>query len=191
MIRTSYNGCLLAAHPKRNATALDRAVVLIVDHDENGTIGYRIDKKYPNGLDLAGVMNNLNITFEGEQAVYKGGTESLNRLQVIHTLDWRNKRTVTLDNNIGVSYDVAILSDIAKDRGPEKFRVVAGYTKWPPGHLEGEIAGKHPWRLEHSWIVVDPTEDLIFEIDEQEQWKSIIQFESNREIDRWFNHVRD
>ena len=191
MIRTSYNGCLLAAHPRRKDQNLDKAVMFIVDHDEHGTIGYRIDKKFVTGPDLASVMSNLNIDYSGDDAIFKGGSESVNRLQVIHTLDWSNKRTLQFGDNLGVSYDVSILTAIAKNQGPERFRVIAGYTKWPPGHLEGEIAGKHPWRLEHSWIVLDAKQDLIFDLDDQEQWRAVINHESHREINSWFSHVRD
>lgn len=191
MIRTSYNGCLLAAHPKRKGHDLERAVMFIVDHDNQGTIGYRIDKKIITGLDLTSVMSNLDILYTGEESIYAGGSESLNRLHVIHTLDWSNRRTLKLSANIGVSYDVSILRDIAKNKGPKRFRVVAGYTKWPQGHLEGEIASRHPWRIEHSWIIAEPTEELIFDLEEQYQWRAIIDNESHKEIDRWFNHVRD
>ena len=122
--------------------------------------------------------------------MYKGGTEGTNRLQVVHTLDWSNNRTQRLGDNVGISYDASILKDIAEDKGPTRFRILAGYTKWLPGHLEGEISGIHPWRTEHTWSIVDATESLVFDSEDKDQWKSVIDCISSQEINRWFSHVQ-
>lgn len=191
MIRTNYNGCLIAAHPKRKDSVLSRSVVLIVDHDQQGTIGHRIDTKFNNDLDLQGVMGNLGIIYTGDEPLYKGGSENSNRLVIIHTLDYTSKSTIKLAPDLGISYDISILNAIAKGRGPRKFRALAGYQRWLAGFLEGEIMGHSPWHIEHSWSVVEPTEELIFDLDEKDQWLAVINHSTNTEVNSWFSHVQD
>ncbi|NBP00726.1 MAG: YqgE/AlgH family protein [Proteobacteria bacterium] len=191
MIRTNYTGCILAAHPKRNDKELKQSVVLVVDNDQEGSIALRLDRQFYNGLDLPTIMNNLGIAYEGDDSLYRGGPEAVNRLQVVHTLDWATRRTVRLGTNVGVSYDVSILAAIAKSEGPKKFRVVAGHLRWPPTALEGEIAGQPPWDVQHTWSVLDAAEDLVFDSDGKEQWLSVIKNESVKEVDKWFNLSQD
>lgn len=191
MIRTNYNGCILAAHPKRKDSVLGKSVVLVVDHDQNGTIGHRIDTKFNNGLDLQTIMGNLGIVYTGDEALYRGGSENSNRLIIIHTLDYCTKSTIKLGPDLGISYDVSILTAIAKGQGPRKFRAVAGYQRWLAGFLEGEISGRSPWHTEHSWSIIEPTEELVFDLDEKEQWLAVINHNSSREVNSWFNHVQD
>lgn len=189
MIRTNYTGCLLAAHPKRSHETFQKSVMLIVEHDTDGALGHRIDQQFYNGLDLATVMSNLGIAYTGNEPIYKGGPDGTNRLQVVHTLDWANSRTQQIGPGVGISYEASILKDIARDRGPRLFRVIAGYTKWLPGHLEGEVGGQHPWRIEHTWSITDSTESLIFDYEGKEQWKAVIDQTSSTEINKWFNHA--
>lgn len=190
MIRTSYSGSLIAAHPKRKDSTFSKSVIIIVDHDKDGAIGHRIDHKFQNGLNLETVTNNLGIPYAGDEPMYRGGPENVNRLIIVHTLDFHTKTTTKLTNDIGLTYDASILKAIAKGQGPRKFRAVAGYQRWLAGFLEGEITGYAPWNVEHTWIVTDPTEELVFDYEEQEQWRKVIETTGNLEINKWFSHVQ-
>jgi putative AlgH/UPF0301 family transcriptional regulator len=91
-----------------------------------------------------------------------------------------------LSNNLGVSHDVSVLAAISKGEGPEYFRVVAGYHKWLPGYLEGEILGEEPWDVTNTWGFVPATIETVFELDGIEQWYTVLSESSKLQVATWF-----
>jgi putative transcriptional regulator len=186
MIEQNYKGFLLAAHPKRPEPFLRRGVMLIIDHDKSGAIGLQINKPFTNDISFQTVMQNVGVPHDGDQPLYSGGHESTNRIHVIHSLDWYTNNTTKITDTIGVSHDVSILTAISKSEGPEYFRVCAGFTRWLPGHLEGEISGEEPWKITQSWSFVPANIDLIFSNDDIDQWNKIIGEASKLQVANWF-----
>lgn len=186
MIEQNYKGFLLAAHPKRPEPFLRRGVMLVIDHDKSGAIGLQINKPFTNDISFQTVMQNVGLTYAGDHPLYVGGPESTNRIHVIHSLDWYTGGTVKINDRIGVSHDVSILAAISKNEGPEYFRVCAGFTRWLPGHLEGEILGEEPWNISQSWSFIPAETDLIFSTDDLDQWHRIISESSKLQVANWF-----
>jgi putative transcriptional regulator len=186
MIEQNYQGYLLAAHPKRHDPILSKGVVLIMDHDSHGAIGLQINKIFDNDISFETVMSNVGLSCDYDRPLYSGGVLMTNRINVIHSLDWYSRHTTKLSNNLGISHDVSVLAAISKNEGPEYFRVVAGYHKWLPGTLEGEILGEEPWDVTHTWGFVPATIENVFELDGLEQWHSVIAESSRLQVDNWF-----
>jgi len=180
---------LIAAHPRRQDKDFTRSVFLVAEHDPSQAMAYRIDAKSMS-LDLSMIMTNLGIHgYIGNEPVYRGGTEHTNRLVLIHTLDYTCKSTHSIGNDLGISYDPSILKDIAQGQGPRQYRVIAGCQRWLGGFLEGELSGRSPWSVEHTWSVIRPTTSLIFDYDEDSQWRKIIDCHAQEEICNWFSPV--
>lgn len=186
MIEQKYKGYLLASHPKRQEPLLRRSVQLILDHDSTGAIGLQINKPFTNGISFTTVMQNVGLHCDIDQPLYCGGTESTNRIHVIHSLDWYTSNTTKVSDQLGVSHDVSVLTAIAENEGPEYFRVVAGFTRWLPGHLEGEIAGEDPWNVSHSWTFVPADLETVFANDDIDQWHRVITEAGKLQVSSWF-----
>ena len=186
MIEQSYKGYLVAAHPRRQEPTLRRGVVLIMDHDKTGAIGLQINKPFTNDITFQTVMQNVGLHTEQDQPLYNGGQESTNRIHVIHTLDWYTANTTKITNKIGVSHDVSVLTAISQNEGPEQFRVCAGFTRWLPGHLEGEILGESPWNINHSWSYAPVEPEMLFTCDDIDQWHRVIAESSKLQVSNWF-----
>lgn len=186
MIEQTYRGYLLAAHPKRPDPYLRRSAILIIDHDATGAIGLQINKSFTNDVSFNTVMQNVGLPNTKDQPLYNGGTESTNRIHVIHSLDWYSQSTVKVTDNIGISNDISVLAAISEGTGPEHFRVVAGFTKWLPGHLNGEILGEDPWNIYHTWTFVPAEIETVFELDDLDQWHKIISESGRMQVDTWF-----
>jgi putative AlgH/UPF0301 family transcriptional regulator len=186
MIEQNYKGFLLAAHPKREDSLLRKSTVLILDHDKGGAIGLQINKPFTNDISFHTVMQNVGLHTAHDRPLYSGGQESTNRIHVIHSLDWYTGNTTKITDNIGVSHDVSVLAAISKDEGPEYFRVVAGFTRWLPGHLEGEILGEEPWTINHTWSFAPAEIDTVFGLDDVEQWHRVISESSKIQVANWF-----
>ena len=179
MIEQNYQGYLLASHPRRLDSLLRRSVVLVLDHDKTGAIGLQINKPFTNDVTFRTVMENVNMSVSMDQPLYNGGQESINRIHVIHSLDWYSPTTSKITDKIGVSNDLSVLAAISQNEGPEYYRVCAGFTRWAPLHLEGEIAGETPWTVNHSWSFAPANYENLFGSDDIDQWHGVID-ESNR-----------
>jgi putative transcriptional regulator len=186
MIEQNYRGYLLAAHPRRQEPILRKGVLLILDHDATGAIGLQINKPFTNDITFQTVMQNVGLHTDQDQPLYNGGQESTNRIHVIHSLDWYTSNTTKVTNRIGVSHDVSVLAAISKGEGPEHFRVVAGFTRWLPGHIEGEVAGKEPWHSWSSWSYAPAEVETVFGSDDIDQWHKVIAESGRLQIANWF-----
>jgi putative transcriptional regulator len=186
MIEQNYKGYLLAAHPKRHDPIMRRSVMLILDHDSTGAIGLQINKPFTNDITFQTVMQNVGLVIDYDQPLYNGGQESTNRIHVIHSLDWYSPSTIKVNDKIGVSHDVSVLTAIAANEGPEYFRVCAGFTRWLPGHLEGEILGEEPWNISHTWGFSPANVETLFGLDDIDQWHQVIGESSSLQVSNWF-----
>ena len=186
MIEQNYRGYLLASHPRRLDALLRRSVILVLDHDKTGAIGLQINKPFTNDVTFRTVMENVNMSVSIDQPLYNGGQESINRIHVVHSLDWFSPTTSKITDKIGVSNDLSVLAAISQNEGPEYYRVCAGFTRWSPSHLEGEIAGETPWTVNQSWSFAPSNYENVFGLDDIDQWHGVIN-ESNRlQISNWF-----
>jgi putative AlgH/UPF0301 family transcriptional regulator len=183
----TYRGQLLGAHPRRRESLLRGGVVLVVDHDAGGSIGLQINRAIATGISIGSVMNNMGLSIAVDQPLYVGGTENTNRIIIVHTMDWSTDSTVQVTDNIGYSNDISVLSAISSGEGPEQFRAVAGFMRWPAGQLEREIAGEVAWgAVESSWSLVPATCELVFDLDDQEQWRTVLETHARQQIAIWF-----
>jgi len=102
-------------------------------------------------------------------------------------MDWKSATTTTINDCLGLSNDVSVLAAIAAGEGPQHYRAIAGFLKWPPGHLESEISGDAPWHdLAHSWSTVPATIDLVFGLNGEKQWHHVIESHARLQIASWF-----
>ena len=186
MYEQNYAGFLIAAHPKRADTVLRRSAILVIDHDTSGAIGLQINRPYTNNVTVDSVMQNIGLSIDGDQPLYNGGTESTNRIHIIHTLDWFSPTTNKLTEQIGISSDLSVLTAISKHEGPAQFRAVAGFTRWLPGHLEGEVLGEAPWNINQSWSFTRAEPELVFGYTDIDQWHKVIADSSKKQVASWF-----
>lgn len=186
MITQNYRGYLLAAHPKKTDLNFKKSAMLILNHDESGAIGLQVNKPFSNGISFDTVMSNMGLTANRDQPLYNGGAEANNRIHVVHSLDWYSSGTSKITDKIGVSNDISVLTAISENEGPDYFKVIAGYTRWLPGHLDGEIIGEDPWNINHSWTFVPATVDILFGLTDIDQWHKIISESGRMQISTWF-----
>lgn len=186
MIEQNYAGYLLAAHPKRGEVSLRKSTMLIIDHDASGAIGLQVNKPFISNVTLSSVMQNIGLVSTNDQPLFNGGPESSNRIHIVHSLDWFSPTTNKLNDHIGISSDISVLTAISKDEGPNYFRAIAGFTRWLPGHLEGEILGESPWTIQHCWSYIPANADTLFLYTEIDQWHRVITDASRHQIANWF-----
>lgn len=171
---SSLTGRLLVATPALADPNFDRAVVLLLDHDEEGSLGVVLNRPTP--VDVADILESWAGLTGEPGVVFQGGP-------------------VSLDSALGVA---VVPGDTSGDAGPLGFRrvhgaiglvdleappellapavgslrIFAGYAGWGPGQLEDELE-------EGAWYVVESEPGDVSSPDPERLWRQVLRRQRN------------
>jgi putative transcriptional regulator len=157
-------GRLLISEPFLPDPNFERTVVLLCEHNEEGSFGFVLNK--PSVLKVNEVMDEIASL---ESPVFVGGPVQQDTLHFIH----RNvsvNNAVEIASNVFWGGDFEILLSLCDTRqiSPADLRFFLGYSGWGPGQLESELD-------QDSWIVCDfVTDQLLFDTDPQILWRKAL-----------------
>jgi putative transcriptional regulator len=165
--QTLANGTLLVASPQLSDVNFARTVILVLRHDENGTLGVMLNR--PTNLVPATVFPELAEgigTYAGH--LFRGGPIATTRL--LYIVRGLAAATVTgpeVLDKVFLSVDDASLPDMVRlADGTDELRLYAGHAAWVPGQLQAEInAG--------GWRIVRATPELVFHADPGSLWSEL------------------
>jgi putative transcriptional regulator len=162
-------GDLIIAPPRIPDSRFDQSVIMITHH-EDISLGFCINK--PLGIDLADVVQNMNMLIEINPEVYWGGPVNPQTIWIIHDRTWRHPQSLDIDRHWQIVSHQNMFKHLALDRQPKHYRIVMGCASWAPGQLESELRGNTPWHPDHSWLTLrDPDPDLIKQSAPEELWR--------------------
>ena len=167
MINENYKGKLLISSPEISDGVFDKSIILICEHDANGTMGFILNKPFIN-VSLETIWTNIGYEKKNpyltNENVCIGGPLALNAMFVIHSPEYFiDKKTIKVCEEISVTGTKEITDDIQKGQGPRKAIFLLGYSGWTPGQLEDEI-------MRDSWFVSEKFQNLIFSVDYKTKW---------------------
>ena len=157
-------GNLLISEPFLGDDNFERSVVLICEHNEQGSFGFILNQNTT--ILLKDVWDEVTY---GDFPVYIGGPVQKNTLHFVHKLGNKIINSVEIANGIFWSGDyeqVALMVNLGKI-DEKDIRFFIGYSGWSSGQLEREIAA-------NSWIVTVTDADFIFETEPQQFWRNIL-----------------
>ncbi len=154
-------GVLLIADPFLKDPNFMRTVVLLTEHQDEGTVGFVLNRQYENTLD------ELIPEIEGHKVpVYYGGPVQMNTVHFLHGRPDLIPGGVEIMEGVfwGGDFDTVLqhLRDHTLDVNDIRFFI--GYSGWGTGQLDGEINEK-------TWLTVEATPDLIFHPNAEEIWR--------------------
>jgi putative transcriptional regulator len=136
-------GQLLIAYPYIIGDAyFDRSVILLTDHNQEGSVGFIINK--PLKYSINDLLPDIKASFK----VYNGGPVEQDNLYFIHNVPKLIPNSVEISNGIYWGGDFESVKELINQRKINKnnIRFFLGYTGWEEDQLESE--------MEHnSWIV--------------------------------------
>ncbi|HEY5746532.1 MAG TPA: YqgE/AlgH family protein [Chryseolinea sp.] len=157
-------GRLLISEPFLPDPNFERTVVLLCEHNEEGSFGFVINK--PSILKIAEVMEEASHL---DDIVFVGGPVQQDTLHFLH-------RNTSITNAVKIQDDIywggdfqslmtQLNTSVIK---PADIRFYLGYSGWGQGQLESELQ-------EDSWIVCDFVDDtLLFDTDPTVIWKKAL-----------------
>ncbi|MCH8902406.1 MAG: YqgE/AlgH family protein [Bacteroidetes bacterium] len=161
------SGRLLISDPFLMDPNFKRTVILLCEHEREGTLGFVLNK--PLDLTLADAVPELD-NFIG--TLYYGGPVQTDTLHFIHTRGDLIEDSVELMDGLfwGGNFELLKILIETDQIEEEDFRFFMGYSGWGPGQLRDEIDSK-------SWLVTEANQEHVFIEDTYELWRSVIQTE--------------
>lgn len=173
MIEATIAPGLLLAMPQLDDPNFSRAVVLMIEHGDEGSFGLILN--HPSTLSVAELLESLELTWQGDPShvVWSGGPVMPTSGWVLHSPvadlpigDESERGTVAITDDITLSASTTALAAIAA-HPPQQSRFLLGYAGWGPGQLAVEMS-------QGSWLHADVTPELVFETDPAEMWEQAL-----------------
>lgn len=165
----SLTGQLLVAAPALRESTFERAVVLMLSHDDDGALGVVVNN--PTDVPVADVLPGWSPVVSEPDVVFQGGPVSLDSALGLVSIDGR-------DEPLGIRRVRGRLGVVDLDTPTEivlpavtAMRVFAGYAGWAPEQLEAEID-------EGSWYVVDAEPFDAFRLHTTDLWQAVLRRQS-------------
>ena len=160
-------GSIIFSQPLMNDKNFKRSIILICEHDRDGSFGYKLNDK----VDCEYL--EINVDKKIKNNLYYGGPVDNTFLNFVHNDNDLGGDKLKIKKNIflGGDYDEIKLKMYRKEI---KCKFFMGYSGWSKDQLEDEIK-------ENSWIVINNFDlDKIFEIVDEKSWSKILSEDSFR-----------
>lgn len=155
-------GCLLVAEPSiLNDISFNRAVILLTEHNQDGSVGFIINKP------LTHTINDLIPEINASFIIYNGGPVEQDNLYFIHNVPHLIPDSIEISYGIYWGGDFEITKNLINEGIilKENIRFFLGYTGWETDQLEYELE-------ENSWIIVEnELKEKIIGKNSQNFWK--------------------
>ncbi|GAA5027443.1 UPF0301 protein [Marivirga lumbricoides] len=159
-------GDLLLSEPLLPDHNFDRTVILLCEHNEEGSFGFVLNK-----LSILKVDEVLEEINSFDTNLYVGGPVQQNTLHFIHNIPVLRESGQQIANNLywGGDFDQLLWLVQHGEIDKDKIRFFVGYSGWSEEQLQQEID-------QNTWIVargVHPS--YIFNTAPEKLWKNILE----------------
>ncbi|MCG8461564.1 MAG: YqgE/AlgH family protein [Holophagales bacterium] len=143
-----------------------RSVVLLIRHEEDGSLGFIVNR--PTELKIADILEDLEVEWQGddESCAFFGGPVSP-EMGTLVFLDPTAEDDDAISPGVSMSQSMADLEAVSNMR-PESYRLFLGYAGWGEGQLEQEI-------LRNDWLIAPVDRDLIFSGSTDQVWRAALE----------------
>lgn len=158
-------GKLLISEPFLLDPNFKRSIILLGEHNEEGSVGFILNK--PTDLKLNMVLDDDFPDFDA--TVYFGGPVQINTMQFIHRAGNIIDGSIEIKEGLywGGSFEILKLLIETKQVEPEDFRFFLGYSGWGEGQLESEMKA-------NSWLITSASNDNIFSEEPDKLWGDVL-----------------
>jgi putative transcriptional regulator len=159
-IESPAKGKLLISDPFMGDPYFNRLVILLCEHNEEGTFGFILNKYIE--MDLTDVMEDVP---EISNRVSIGGPVENDQLYFLHTLGERLPGSAEVAAGLYFGGDFEILRSLlaTKSIGENEVRFFVGYSGWSEGQLFDEMK-------EESWYVSDINDLPLMDTSRDDLW---------------------
>lgn len=158
-------GDLLISEPFLPDPNFERSVILLCEHNEEGSLGFVLNK--PTALKL---QDALDEAAGFDKTLYAGGPVQMDTLHFIHRSVGLADQAENIGNGIywGGDFERLLTMMNTRQLPPEDVKFFVGYSGWSAGQLEKELE-------QNSWIVCKgATEQQVFQMSPDLLWRQVL-----------------
>ena len=157
-------GKILISEPFLPDTFFNRTIVYLADHNEEGSVGFILNKKLE--IKVCDAISG----FEGwEEYLSMGGPVAPDTLHYLHNMGDMIPKSVWVDNKIFWGGDIDFVRSLIKNDklNTSQIRFFLGYSGWSAGQLERELK-------ENSWVIARVASDIVLNDQINNTWKRVL-----------------
>ncbi|MCK5638688.1 MAG: YqgE/AlgH family protein [Flavobacteriaceae bacterium] len=155
-------GKLLIAEPSIiSDSSFNRSVILLTEHNENGSVGFIFNKPSPYK------MKDLIPEIDSSLKVYFGGPVSEDNLYFVHKVPDLIPDSIEIGNGIYWGGDFEAVQEFLKTKvlSKDDIRFFLGYSGWSKEQLDEELSIT-------SWLVIENKFKNLFKVGHLSFWKN-------------------
>jgi putative transcriptional regulator len=159
---------LLLAMPQLDDPNFARAVVLMVQHGDQGSFGLVLNR--PSETPVIDVTAPMGMRWRGDPSavIWVGGPVSPESGWLLH----EPTDSVTAQGTLEVTDRISLSTSPENFRAlvespPRRVRFLAGYAGWGAHQLESELA-------QGAWLTADVTPELVFDTPPERMWDAAL-----------------
>jgi putative transcriptional regulator len=159
-------GKFLVAARQMGDPRFAQTVVLLVAHDQHGTVGIVINRR--TSVPLSSVLSGIGKRRDPSQLLFIGGPVQMDGISLLLRSKREQSGAIRLLDGVYFSTSAALLKRmIAKKQTAKRLRVFAGYAGWAVGQLDQELE-------RGDWYVLDARAEEVFHEPPSEIWSELI-----------------
>ena len=158
-------GCLLLSEPYLHDPNFERTVILICEHNDEGSFGLVVNK-----LSTVVFSDVIEDVDNFKEQLFVGGPVQQDTLHYVYKgVELEGAVEVAEGLYWGGNFEQLLSMINTRNINTEEFRFFLGYSGWSAGQLASEIK-------ENSWIVSKPINaNLLINTKSEDLWKKVLQ----------------
>jgi putative transcriptional regulator len=174
------SGRILVSEPSLTDRFFSHSVVLIAEHDSDGSFGLIINK--PSEIKLSQITDEFP---EFDPYINLGGPVKVENLYFIHTMGDKVEGSMKIMDGLYWGGNVQVVKEMIRKREitENEIRFFIGYSGWKPNQLEKELS-------DNSWLVLNTTVEEVFRVNTEKTWRNIL-ISLGQEYAQWVNYPED
>jgi putative transcriptional regulator len=158
-------GTFLIATPDIDSGFFFRGVILVCEHNPNGSFGLLINKSL--NLELPEEIINLSHLVNPRIGIRAGGPVQTNQMMLLHSSENIQNQTLKICEGVYLGGDLQFLQEVITDQNGPYVHLCFGYAGWGTGQLEREFLDGH-------WFLHQASSSHIFAIPPEKLWQSLL-----------------
>jgi putative transcriptional regulator len=156
-------GLLLVATPGMADPNFAHAVVLLLEHDDGGSVGVVLNR--PSAVTVPSLLPAMDLFAAQPPVVFEGGPVQRDGVLGLAACDGASTLVRQLVPGLGVldldADPELLLEEVAQ------VRLFAGYAGWSPGQLDAELEAG-------GWFLVEALHDDVFTAEPEQLWSAVL-----------------
>lgn len=178
-------GKILISKPFLNDNYFRRSVVLLINHNNEGTFGLILNK--PTRVAVSDILISSEFEVPGDfsSKVFLGGPVGLKEVFVLHSRPDLIKNSTKISEGVYFGGDFTNISKLIHYGfiSVNEIKFFLGYSGWTSGQLDDEI-------MADSWVVCDSNPNLVLKYRSEKIWNKAL-LELGDEYAEWINYPPD